>query len=106
MSKRKVSINRIQARELDKKLLPAVKKISQYIHNTAPDAPENDFNGYILSAGSFSLGKRRWQLQIRAVCTKKEFVKEDDIHPIIRKGALMFKLRLFSKTLIDKIFND
>jgi hypothetical protein len=103
---KKPSISRLQARELDKKILPAVKMMSKYIHNTAPDAPEKDFHGYILSAGSFSLGRRKWQLQIRAVCTKKEFVKEEQIHPIIRKGAWLFKLRLWSSAVISKIFKD
>ena len=78
--------------------------MSSYIHKTSPDAPEKDFHGYILSAGSFTLGKRKWQLQIKAVCTKTEFVKEEQILPIIRKGAWMFKLRLFASAFIDKIF--
>jgi len=106
MASKKPSVSRLQARQLERKIIPAVKLMSKYIHNTAPDAPEKDFHGYILSVGNFNLGNRKWQLQIKAVCTKREFVKEEQIHPIIRKGAWLFKLRLFSKAFIDKIFND
>jgi hypothetical protein len=104
---KKPSINRLQAREVERKILPAVKLLSSYMHKTAPNAPIKDFHGYCVPAGKFSdHSGRTWQLQVRAVCTKKEFVKDEQIHPIIRKGAWLFKLRLFSKAFIDKIFND
>lgn len=98
-------MNRFQAREAEKKIIPAVKLLSQYMHNTSPDAPTKDFHGYSLSCGNFKdHSGRMFQLQIRAVCTKKEFVKDGQIHPIIRRGAWLFKLRLFTKAFIDKIF--
>ena len=93
MSK-KPSITRLQARELDRKILPAVKTMSKYLHNTDPNAPEKVLHGYILSAGEFKLANRKWQLQIRAVCTKKEFVKEEEIHPIIRRGAMVIQAKI------------
>lgn len=105
--KPKKSITRFQAREAEKKVIPAIKLLSKYMHNTAPDAPEKYFHGYVVPSGKFKDHSGRvWQLQVRAVCTKHEFVHEEQIHPIIRKGAWMFKLRLFIKTLIDKIFAD
>ena len=106
MIKKKKSLTRFQAREAEKKIVPAIRLLSQYMHNTAHDVPTKDFHGYSVSSGYFvdKFGKK-WQLQVRAVCTKQEFVKDQQINPIIRKGAWMFKLRLFSKAVIDKIFS-
>lgn len=107
MASKKRSITRLQARELEGKVVPSIKLLSRYMHNTAPDAPKNDFFGYQVPAGEFVDGHGiKWQVQVSAVCAKSKFIKTNEIKPIIRKGAIMFKLRLFTKVLIDKIFGD
>jgi hypothetical protein len=104
---KKTSINRLQARDAEKKILPAIKMLSKYMHNTTSDVPLKNFHGYELCAGHFmDHSGRKVQLQIRAIYSKGKYVKEGEIHPIIRKWALFFKLRLFVKAFIDKIFTD
>jgi len=101
------SRTRLQDRAVEKKVIPAIKLLSQYMHNTAPDAPKKDFHGYKVPAGTFTDGHGvGWQVQVVAVCSKKEFIKNNEVNPIIRKGAWLFKLRLFTKVFIDKIFGD
>lgn len=103
----KKSINRLQAREAQNKIMPAIKLLSKYMHNTSPDAPKKDFHGYRVPAGMFTDAHGiQWQLQVHAVCTKSNFIKENEIKPIIRKWAILFKLRLFAKVFIDKIFDN
>lgn len=105
--KKKKSNTRFKYREAERKIIPAIKLLSQYMHNTTPEAPKKDFHGYAVNSGDFTdVYGVKWQLQVRAVCTKKEFIKDEQITPIIRKGAWLFKLRLFSKAFIDKIFAD
>lgn len=99
------SLTRLQYREVEKKVTPAIKILSSYMHNTAPDAPKEDFFGYKIPAGTFVDGHGiKWQVQVHAVCAKPSFIKDNEIKPIIRKWAVVFKLRLFAKVLIDKIF--
>ena len=97
----------MQVRAAEKKILPAVKVLTAYMHNTTPEAPKNDFRGYCVPAGTFDDAHGiKWQLQVRAVCTKKHFVKDEQVTPIIRKNAWLFKARLFLSELVNKIFND
>ena len=105
--KKKPSINRWRARDAEKKFMPAIKILSEYMHKVNPKTPDKDFFGYELSAGEFidNYGVKT-QLQIRAVRTKSQFIKDEGIKPIIRKWAILFKSRLFFSVLIDKIFND
>lgn len=100
------SRTRLQWKEAEKKVVPAIKLLSQYMHSTSPEAPKEDFHGYVVPAGAFVDGHGvKWQLQVSAVCSKSKFIKNNEIKPIIRKWAVMFKLRLFAKVFIDKIFN-
>ena len=100
------SVNRLHQRELEKKVIPAIKLLSKYMYNTSPEAPRKDFHGYKVPAGMFTdVHGISWQVQIHAVCTKDKFIKKNEIKPIIRKGAIMFRLRLFAKVLIDKLFD-
>lgn len=100
----KKSINRFQARELEQKIIPAIKLLSKYMHNTSPDAPTKEFKGYEVPAGLFTDGHGiSWQVQIRAVKVKSLFIKNNEIKPILRKGLSLFKVRLFLSVLIDKI---
>ena len=95
-----VSPTRLYARETEKKLNPAIKAISTYIRNTGQVT--DDFIGYKLPAGSVKDNSgRTWQLQIYAVCQKSDFIKKDEIKPIISKWALGLKLRAISKWVID-----
>lgn len=64
------------------------------MHNTG-EVPE-DFLGYKIPAGEFSDGNGvKWQVQAWAVCSKKHQIKTNEIVPMIRKGALLLKFRLF-----------
>ena len=101
------SRTRMQDREVIQKVIPAIKLLSKYMHNTAPDAPKSEFYGYELPVGTFKDGHGvEWQLQLSAMCAKRKFIKNNEIKPIIRRWAIMFKVRLFLKVLIDKIMND
>jgi len=91
---------RTQAREAEKKLLPAIKAVSNSLHNTGI-IPDN-FGGYKAPAGDVTdhLG-RKWQLQIVAVCAKSDFVKKDEVTPIIKGSTIIIKVKAFLKYLID-----
>lgn len=104
MKKRPKSLTRLQAREVEKKVVPAIKLLSQHMASTTPEAPERDFHGYSCPAGDFvdNFGNK-WQLQIHAYRAKKYWFKTNEIKPIIRKGAILFKLRLIISGVIEKI---
>ena len=99
------SATRLYARSAEKKLNPAIKAISTYIRNTGQVT--DDFRGYKLPAGSVNdnLG-RKWQLQIYAVCQKSDFIKKDEIKPIISKWAIGLKLRAFTTYIVDWAFKS
>ena len=102
--KRVRSVNRIEAREAEKKLTPAIKAISSHVNNTTEIA--SVFKGYKLPAGEVEDKRgRKWQYQIHAVVSKGDFIKRDEVQPIIAKGAILFRLRIFLKALIDSVFN-
>jgi hypothetical protein len=108
MVKQVKSITRFQYREMEQKVLPAIKILSEHMHKTSPDAPKRDFHGFEVPAGMFvdNYGIQ-WQVKVQAVCVKSLFIKKDTIEPIIRRWAIGFKIRLFLKVFIDKIFiND
>ena len=99
------SATRLYAREAEKKLNPSIKAISTYIRNTGQVT--DDFRGYKCPAGSvIDNSGRKWQLQIYAVCQKSDFIKKDEIKPIIRKWAIGVKVKAFSKYLIDWAFKS
>ncbi|MDD4972466.1 MAG: hypothetical protein PHT07_23800 [Paludibacter sp.] len=91
---------RTQAREAEKKLLPAIKATTNALHNTGI-IPDN-FGGYKTPAGNVTdrLG-RAWQLQIVAVCAKSDFIKKDEVTPIIKGWSFVIKTKAFLKYLID-----
>jgi hypothetical protein len=103
--KKKPAINRIQARELDKKFVNATKALSKYMHNTGPVG--GDLLGYKIPAGRFTdkLG-REWEVQAHAVCAKKLMMKKNEVVPMIRKWAIGLKLRVFAKIIMDKVFEN
>lgn len=106
MNKRPKSLNRFQAREAEKKIMPAIKLLSQYMHNTAPDSPQDIHYGYVVPAGDFKdVHGVPCQLQVSVVRGRGKFIKENEIKPIINKWAIGFKLKLFTKILVDKIFD-
>ena len=101
------SRTRLQDREVIRKVIPAIKLLSKYMHNTSPDAPKKDFHGYEIPVGTFKDGHGiEWQLQLSAICSKTKFIKNNEIKPIINRWSIMFKIRLFFKVLIDKVFED
>lgn len=99
------SINRLQARDLEKKLMPAIKQLSKHMHGTHNKVPVKNFHGYVIPAGEMDgASGLHWQIQVKAVCTKKEYIKTNEIKPIIRKWAIFFRLRLFASALVENIF--
>lgn len=93
------SIPRTHAREAEKKLTPAIKALSQSVGNTRiiPDK----FTGYKATAGEVYVNGIKWQYQVKAVCAKSEFIKEDKVVPTFIGWNLLIKLRAFVKHLID-----
>lgn len=105
MSNKRKSLNRFQAREAEKKIMPAIKLLSQYMHNTSPDSPEEIHFGYKVPAGEFKDSHGiHCQLQVSVVRGRGKFIKENEIKPIINKWAIGFKLRVLAKIAVDKIF--
>lgn len=94
------SIPRTQAREAERKLMPAIKAISTSIHKTGPIP--NNFKGYKVPAGELTdnLG-RKWQYQITAVCAKSDFIRRDGVVPIFSGWNLLVRAKAFLKYLID-----
>lgn len=94
------SIPRTQAREVEKKLMPAIKAVSSSVHKTGPIP--NNFKGYKVPAGELSdnLG-RKWQYQITAVCAKSDFIKRDEVVPMFRGWNFIVKIKAFAKYAID-----
>lgn len=94
------SVTRLYARETERKLNPAIKAISTYIRNTGDVT--DDFRGYKVPAGGLKDNRgRNWQLQVYAVCQKTDFIKKDEIKPIISKWAIGLKLRVMAKYIVD-----
>ena len=101
------SRTRIGDREVINKVIPSIKLLSNYMHNTAPSVPRKDFHGYEVPVGIFTDNHgKQWQFQLRAICTKKKLIKSNEIKPIMRKWAILFRLRLFLKVFIDKLYGD
>lgn len=93
------SMTRTQAREAERKILPAIKAISSSVHNTGV-FPDN-FKGYKLPAGDFVANGRKWQYQITAVCAKSDFIKKDEVVPMFKGWNLGLRLKALAKYLID-----
>lgn len=94
------SLPRTQAREAERKLMPAIKAISTSVHKTGPIP--NNFKGYKANAGELTdnMG-RKWQYQITAVCAKSDFIKKDEVIPMFKGWTLILKAKAFIKHLID-----
>lgn len=88
------SIKRTQYREMEKKFTPAIKNLSDHMHNTG--SVPDDFLGYKIPAGEYTDSNGiKWQIQAWAVCSKKHQIRKNEIIPMIRKWALFLKFRLF-----------
>lgn len=94
------SRTRLQAREAERKLMPAIKAISSAVHKTGP-IPGN-FKGYKVPAGELSdhLG-RKWQYQITAIISKSDFIKKDEVVPMFKGWSLGIRVKAFLKYVID-----
>lgn len=101
MQKKKApKINRMQAREMERKFTPAIKALSSFMHNTTNTT--DDLLGYKIPAGTFKdKFKREWQIQAHAVCSKGMMMKSDEVKPMIRKWAIGLKFRVFIKYLVE-----
>lgn len=93
------SIPRTQARAAEKKLMPAIKALSQSVANTRiiPDK----FTGYKATAGEVYVNGIKWQYQVSAVCSKSEFIKNDEVKPFFKGWSFGLKAKAFLKYLID-----
>lgn len=101
MAKNKLPLLRtVQAREIENKFSPALKMLSNQMHSTGEVPP--DFQGYKIPAGTYTdrMG-RTWQIQAHAVIAKGNFIKKNEVVPLIRKWAILVRLRIFLKYLID-----
>lgn len=99
------SSRRAKAREAERKFFPAIKAISEQLHNTG--TIPNEFIGYEMPAGTVKGHNNvEWQLQIRAVCANSKKLNKNQIYPIISDGmkALILKSKVFLKHLVDKIY--
>lgn len=97
------SRSRFEAREVERKVIPAIKLLSKHFHNTTAMAPA--FRGYKVPAGDFSDNQgRNWQVQVVAVCTKKDRMKRNEVAPMIDKWAIGLRLRVWAKSVIDNLF--
>ena len=102
-----MSINRLHARELEKKVVPAIKVMSKHMFTVNPETPEQHFHGHKIPCGDFvdHYGVKV-QLQLHAVRVKSQFIRENEIQPIFNKWSILFKLRLRIKAFIDNLFKD
>ena len=104
MANKKPSLSRLEYREIDKKFTASIKVLSNYLHNTGPAT--DVFRGYKVHAGTFTdRHGRTWQVQAHAVRVKKDFIKRDEVVPIISKWAVGFRIRIIFKHIIDSIFS-
>ena len=89
----KKSITRTEAREMEAKIKPAIKALSLSVMKTGkiPD----DLIGYKVPAGDFDSNGVKCQLQVWAVYSKSHRIKKNEVVPMIRKGAIFFKQRLW-----------
>lgn len=99
MPQRTRSIPRTQAREAEKKLMPAIKALANSVSNTRI-IPDN-FTGYKATAGDVYVNGIKWQYQVTAVCAKSEFIKDDKIVPTFKGWTFFIKIKAFVKYLID-----
>ncbi len=102
----KRSVTRTNYREANTKVVEAVKVLSQHMHNVNPETPTETFHGYRVPAGDFvdKYGVK-CQLQIHAVRLKSDFIKRNEIEPIINKWAIGFKVRALLTEFIKRVKN-
>lgn len=107
MAKKPKSINRLQARELQNKVIPAIKVLSSGMFRTNPNTPEKNFFGYRVNAGELTDNHgETWQLQIHAYRTKKDWINTNELKPIVRKWAIGFRLRVILSEIIKDLFKN
>lgn len=99
MPTRTRSIPRTQAREAEKKLMPAIKALSQSVANTRI-IPKN-FTGYKATAGEVYVNGVKWQYQVSAVCAKSDYIKNDEVTPVFKGWNLGLRVKAFLKYLVD-----
>jgi len=81
-------------------MVPAIKALSEHVHKTTQVT--SVFKGYKIPAGTFTDRQgRKWQYQVSAVVAKSEFMKKDEVLPLVSKWAIGLKIRVFIKYLID-----
>lgn len=100
ITKPKNSPTRFYAREAEKKFSPAIKALSTSLRNTGPVT--DDFLGYKIPAGTVKDDKgRTWQYQVHAICVPGKFIRKDEVVPIIRKWAIMVRIKAYIRYVIE-----
>lgn len=95
-----ISPTRTYAREAEKKFMPAIKALSTSLRNTGEVT--DDFIGYKIPAGSVKDDYgRTWQYQVHAVCVPRRFIKKDEVVPVIRKWAILVRIKAYTRYLIE-----
>lgn len=95
-------VSRTQAREMESRIRPAIRTLSNHVHNTGETT--DVFRGYKLPAGETIDSKgRHWQVQVHAYLSKTDRIKKNEVVPVIGSNAILFRLRVFLKRVIDTV---
>lgn len=98
--KKKKPYPRLTIWEAEKKFDDAIKAVSTSVKNTS--RVPNEFKGYQAPVGTpFDINGFRWQFQVRAVCTKPDFIKKNEVIPISKKWLIAARIKAFMKHVVD-----
>lgn len=91
---------RLTVWQAEKKFDKAIKAVSDSVKMTGrvPD----EFGGYKAPTGPpFYANGFRWQFQVHAVCTKADFIKNNEVLPISKKWLIAARIKAWFKWLVD-----
>lgn len=101
------STQRTDYRSVRDKFNDASKVLSVNMSNSRTDVSKDVLIGYHVCAGEFiARNGELYQLQLKAIRTKKHFIKEQIVIPIFSKWAIGIKVRIYLTGLVNKLFND
>lgn len=106
MKKATSSRTRMQLKKIEKPFIPALRLMSEHIHNTSSEEEiikNFGFCGYKMKAGTIpDSSGRQWEIQLHAVMKKDNMIKKNEIIPILssRKKAFIVWLRTLVSSII------
>lgn len=101
------SPQRTDYRSVRDKFNDASKLLSTHMSNSRTDVSKDVLLGYHLVAGEFKARNgEMYQLQLKAVRSKKHFLKEQSVVPIFSKWAIGVKARIYFSGLINELFKN